>query len=315
MKSNIRKNIIQWYDYQMTEYGRKVRDFMVPLITIYKPIIGLSGIAIAFLFWSCQEEVVLELGTKSELVPTIEAYWTDQGVYNEVKITLSKDYYDSSDIKVISDAEVFLTIPGTDKIIPFGFIGGTKSYRPLNPSERAKVGETYQLNVKWKENTYQAKGLMLEPPKIDSVTWKFSEKRPLREEGFYVRVFGKIPFKENNYYRIRVIENDTLKNQRGDYLLFDDTSGLAFFEKGFELRYAFKENDRVRLEFFRLNRDAFDYLNQLVNLLFSDGGLFSPPPQNPKTNIRVVTGKPEVLGYFMVSPVLRRTILIQAKYD
>ncbi len=88
-----------------------------------------------------------------------------------------------------------------------------------------------------------------------------------------------------------------------------------FFEEGLELGYSFQENDRVRLELFRLNQDAFDYLNQLVNLLFSDGGLFSPPPQNPDTNIRVVSGNPEVLGYFIVSPVLSRSLVIQAKYD
>jgi hypothetical protein len=112
-----------------------------------------------------------------------------------------------------------------------------------------------------------------------------------------------------------VIENDTLKNQREDYLLFDDTFGLTFFEQGLELGYAFQEKDVVRLELFRLNKDAYDYLNQLVNLLFNDGGLFSPPPQNPESNIRVVKGNSEVLGYFLVSPLFTRTIVIQAKYD
>lgn len=275
----------------------------------------LLWILLAGFSWSCQEEVNLPLGTKSELVPTIEAYWTDLGTFNEVKISLSKDYYDSTEVMIISDAEVFITIPGSDKLIPFAFLGGTKTYKPINPLEKAEVGETYQLNVRWGENVYVSKGVMLEPPTVDSVTWKFEEKRAFRDEGYYVKVFGKIPFKENNYYRIRVIENDTLKNQRGDYLLFDDTFGLAFFEEGLELGYTFQEKDRVRLELFRLNKDAFDYLNQLVNLLFNDGGLFSPPPQNPDTNIRVVSGNPEVLGYFVVSPVLSRSLVIQAKYD
>lgn len=275
----------------------------------------LSWILLAFLSWSCQEDVNLPLGTKSEFVPIIEAFWTDQGTFNEVKITLSKDYYDSTDVEVISDAEVSISIPGTNKVIPFIYLGGTKSYKPVNPQDKAMVGETYQLNVRWDENVYAAEGLMLEPPIVDSVTWRFEEERPFREEGFYIKVYGRIPFEENNNYRIRVIENDTLKNQREDYLLFDDTFGLTFFEEGLELGYVFEEKDRVRLELFRLNRDAFDFLNQLVNLLFNDGGLFSPPPQNPDTNIRVISGKPDVLGYFMVSPVLTRSLVIQAKYD
>jgi hypothetical protein len=151
---------------------------------------------------------------------------------------------------------------------------------------------------------------MLAPPILDSVVWNYEKDRPFRGEGYFIKVFGKIPFLDNNQYRIRVFENDTLKNQREDYLLFDDTFGLQVFEKGLELGYAFQKNDRVRMELYRLNKDAFVYLNQLVNLLFNDGGLFSPPPQNPTSNIRVVSGKGEVLGYFVVSPVLTRTVTI-----
>ena len=267
------------------------------------------------IFFACQEEVYLPLGEKEQAVPIIEGIWTDNGIYNSVKITLSKDFYDSLDSEVITDAQVVITIPGTEKVIPFRYIGATKSYRPVNPSERAVVGEKYRLFVKWKDIVFRSEGVMLEPPVVDSVTWSFQEERLFREEGYYIKVYGKVPFKQDNNYRIRVIENDTLKNQRDDYLLFDDTFGLKFFEQGLELGYAFKENDRVRLELFRLNRDAFDYFNQLVNLLFSDGGLFSPPPQNPETNIQVIQGESEVLGYFMVSPVLARTVVIQAKYD
>lgn len=275
----------------------------------------LAGILIAILSWSCQEEVELPLGEKDKLVPTIEGHWTDQGIYNSVKITLSKNYYDSTEIEVVKDAEVYITIPGTDKKIPFIFLGGSNNYRPANPQDRAEIGERYKLHVKWKDNIYESEGVMLEPPIVDSVTWSFEEERLFREEGYYIKVYGRIPFEEDNNYRIRVIENDTLKNRREDYLLFDDTFGLTFFEEGLELGYGFQENDRVRLELYRLNRDAYDYLNQLVNLLFSDGGLFSPPPQNPDTNIKVVAGDPEVLGYFSVSPLLTRTIVIQAKYD
>ncbi|GAA0879976.1 hypothetical protein GCM10009119_29460 [Algoriphagus jejuensis] len=272
-------------------------------------------ILFSVLSWSCQEEVVLPLGERDSPVPTIEGYWTDRSSYNEVRITFSKDYYDSADVEVISDAEVFVTVPSTGKVIPFIYLGGAKSYRPMNPQEKAIVGVTYQLNVKWRDKVFVSEGIMLEPPIVDSVTWSFEEERLFRDEGYYIKVYGKIPFEDDNNYRIRVIENDTLKNQRDDYLLFDDTFGLQFFEEGLELGYAFEENDKVRLELYRLNRDAFDYLNQLVNLLYNDGGLFSPPPQNPDTNIKVVQGESEVLGYFVVAPLLTHTVVIQAKYD
>ena len=267
---------------------------------------------ISSLFFSCQEEVILDLDQKEGRIPVIEGYWTDQGISNEVKISLAKNYYDSLDQESVRDAEVFVKELKTGRKIAFRYLEATRSYRP-NPMERAIVGESYQLNVNWKGQTYQSEGLMLAPPILDSVVWNYEKDRPFRGEGYFIKVYGKIPFLDNNQYRIRVIENDTLKNQREDYLLFDDTFGLQVFEKGLELGYAFQKNDRVRMELYRLNKDAFVYLSQLVNLLFSDGGLFSPPPQNPTSNIRVVSGKGEVLGYFVVSPVLTRTVVIAPK--
>ena len=247
----------------------------------------------ASILYSCQEEVILDLNQKEGRIPVIEGYWTDQSFSNEVKISLAKNYYDSLDQESVRDAEVFVKELKTGRKITFRYLEATRSYRP-SPLERAI-------------------GLMLAPPIVDSVVWNYEKDRPFRGEGYYIKVYGKIPFLENNQYRIRVIENDTLKNQREDYLLFDDTFGLQVFEKGLELGYAFQKNDRVRLELYRLNKDAFVYLSQLVNLLFNDGGLFSPPPQNPTSNIRVVSGKGEVLGYFVVSPVLTRTVVIAPK--
>lgn len=259
--------------------------------------------------FSCQEEVFLDLGEKEDRIPVVEAYWTDQGTYNEVKISLSKNYYDTLAQELVKDAEVFVKELSTGRKIAFTYISATRSYRP-NPTERARVGERYQLQVNWREQVIQGDGIMLAPPIVDSVGISFEKERVFREEGYYLKVYGKIPFDDNNNYRIRVIENDILKNQREDYLLFDDTFGLTVFEEGLELGYAFQQNDRVRLELYRLNKDAYDYISQLVNLLFSDGGLFSPPPQNPETNLKVVQGKTEVLGYFVVSPVLTRTVVI-----
>jgi len=262
--------------------------------------------------FSCQDEVFLDLGKKENRIPVVEAYWTDQGIFNEVKISLSKNYYDTLEKEVVKDAEVFIKELATGKKIAFRYVDATRSYR-ANPLERARIGETYQLNISWRGQVIQGEGLMLAPPTVDSVSISFEKERLFREEGYYLKVYGKIPFEDNNNYRIRVIENDTLKNQREDYLLFDDTFGLTVFEEGLELNYAFQQKDRVRLELYRLNKDAYDYLSQLVNLLFNDGGLFSPPPQNPETNLKVVTGDTEVLGYFVVSPVLTRTVVIPFK--
>jgi hypothetical protein len=267
----------------------------------------------ALVLVSCQEEVELPLANLDQMVPVIEANWTDQRLYNEVRVSLAQSYFDNGSRNVISDAEVTIRELGSSKIIRFGYRPETFSFRPLNSNEIAKIGKTYRLEVKWKEHVFQAEGTMLEPPILDSLTYEFVEKKPFREDGYYIKVFGKIPFQNDNNYRIRIIENDTLKNGRNDYLLFDDTFGLNFFEEGLQLNYAFDAGDIVSLELYRLNGEMYDYFTQLVNLLFSDGGLFSPPPQNPNTNIKLIKGKSDVLGFFLVSPILRETVKIEAK--
>lgn len=267
----------------------------------------------ALVLVSCQEEVELPLANLEQMVPVIEANWTDQRLYNEVRVSLAQPYFDSGSRNVISDAEVTIRELGSSKIIRFGYRPETFSFRPLNSNEIAKIGKTYRLEVKWKEHVFEAEGTMLEPPILDSLTYEFVEKKPFREDGYYIKVFGKIPFQNDNNYRIRIIENDTLKNGRNDYLLFDDTFGLNFFEEGLQLNYAFDAGDKVSLELYRLNGEMYDYFTQLVNLLFSDGGLFSPPPQNPNTNIKLIKGKSDVLGFFLVSPILRETVKIEAK--
>ncbi|NVJ85596.1 MAG: DUF4249 family protein [Algoriphagus sp.] len=260
------------------------------------------------LCFGCQEEVDLPLATIDGEIPMIEAKWTNVPALNEVKITLAQDYFENTDAPVIADAEVSIRNLRTGEVIPFSFVNQLSFYKPVDPRRIAQIGETYELEVRWKGNIYTGNGEMLEAPILDSLSYEFQEERLFRDEGYYIKAYGKIPFEEDNYYRIRVIENDTLKNDRDDYLLFDDTFGVEFFEEGLELNYAFKEGDRIRLELFRMNKGAYEYFSQLVGLLFNDGGLFSPPPQNPDSNIRRVQGLGEHLGYFLVGPVLFETI-------
>lgn len=272
-------------------------------------------ISVVSVLWSCQELVDLPLATIEGTIPVIEAQWTDFPSFNEVTITLAKNYFDSTQNISVEDAEVSILVTGTGSSIPFIYDFNTSRYRPVDQRRVAVIGEKYELRVSWKDNLYISDGLTLEPPSLDSLVYEYEEERVFRDEGYYIKVFGKIPFEEDNFYRIKIIENDTLLNDPEDYLLFDDTFGLTFFEEGLELGYAFEAQDRVRLVLYRLNEPVFNYFNQLVNLLFTDGGLFSPPPQNPDTNIRTVSGEDRAEGYFMVSPIITELVYINEDPD
>lgn len=265
--------------------------------------------------FSCQEEVELPLDTVDRVVPVIEGVWTDKPFYNEVRVSLAKNYLDTTDYRIITDAKVVIRSSDGSSVFNFDYNEKTESYITVRSQAVGEIGETYELSVIWDEYEFQSSGIMLEPPIVDSLSYKYEDKRLFREEGYYIKVYGQIPFEDNNFYRIRVIENDTLKDGRNDYLLFDDTFGLKFFKEGLELGYTFDKGDVVQLELYRLNQDPYNYLVQLVNLFYSDGGLFSPPPQNPDTNIKVVKGDVDVLGFFSVSSVLRERVTIEPEHD
>jgi hypothetical protein len=271
-------------------------------------------ILFSFLFTltSCQEEVVLELQT-TEKIPVIEGIWTDTPNFNQVFVSYSKEYYSDEQDEIEKNATVFVRNIGNGKIANFRYNDQVKRYVPVQ-NQIGKIGETYELNVIIDGKTYISKGKLLEPPRLDSLTYEFVEERVFRDEGYYLTLYGKIPFLDDNNYRIRIIRNDTLLNRRSDYLLFDDSFGTSILDRGFQLGgFSFRDGDQVRLELFRLNQDAYDYLSQLVNLLFNDGGLFSPPPQNPVSNIYSFNGEDAVLGYFIVSSYLSATVNIEAR--
>tara|TARA_R110002074_G_scaffold86874_1_gene191717 strand:- start:153 stop:989 length:837 start_codon:yes stop_codon:yes gene_type:complete len=260
---------------------------------------------------SCQEEVQLDLGNVSKK-PVIEAVWTNEVTENYVKISYTRDYFDTLANELVENASVSIIDNASGTLVDFMFEDELGYYTPLH-GQTAIPGHSYTLKVIVDENEYTSEGLTQEPPILDSITYVFEEESFFSDKGYYLTVYGKIPFEEGNFYRLLLTKNDTLLNGRDDYFLFDDTFGTNVLDNGFKLNgFAFEENDKVKLQLIRLNENAYDYLNQFVSLLFNDGGLFSPPPENPESNIQAINGEDQVLGYFMTGSIISKTIKIEA---
>ena len=259
---------------------------------------------------SCQEEVQLNLDNVSKK-PVIEAVWTNEPSENFVKISYTRNYFDTLANQIVDDASVSIIDNASGAMIDFTFEDELGYYTPIN-GQSAISGHSYTLKVIMDENEYTSEGLTQEPPILDSITYVYEEESFFSDEGYYLTVYGKIPFEEGNYYRLLLTKNDTILNDRGDYFLFDDTFGTNVLNNGFELNgFAFEENDKVKLQLIRLNENAYDYLNQFVSLLFNDGGLFSPPPENPTSNIQSDNENEQVMGYFMTGSIISKTVMIE----
>ncbi|WP_339923525.1 DUF4249 family protein [uncultured Cyclobacterium sp.] len=261
---------------------------------------------------SCQEEVQLDFGNTTKK-PVIEAIWTDDASENHIKISYTRDYYDTLDNEIAKNASVSIQDNVSGETVDFTFVEELGYYLPSD-NQKAVIGNQYSLRVLLDGNEYTSDGITQEPPILDSITYMFEEERFFADEGYYLTLYGKIPFDDGNFYRLLITKNDTLLNSSSDYFLFDDTFGTDILNNGFELNgFAFQEKDKIKLQLIRLNENAYDYLNQFVSLLFNDGGLFSPPPENPKSNIVASNGDGQVLGYFMTGSLISKTITIEVE--
>jgi hypothetical protein len=167
------------------------------------------------------------------------------------------------------------------------------------------VGRTYFLTVYYEGITYSSQTTMLPISSIDTLFSKFQPSTSLYDEGYYVSLAAKLSRPDvTNFYRWMVYENDSLYNGINDILVSDD----AFVEEGFEFRfdYPFELDDTVKIEMYSLNQDGLNYYEGFIDVLQSDGGLFSPPPVNAPSNI-----SNGALGLFHATAVTSREIIIK----
>jgi hypothetical protein len=260
---------------------------------------------------SCREIIDLNLRDQSGRV-VIEAVLTDQPGEHFVKVSKSVSFFETNVPNVVTDAVVVLLDAQGNQLAVFEY-DEELTYYKTTPNLLLETGPAYQLRVQVDGEWYEASGRIIENGSLDTLYYRFMPALFFREEGYYVYVDGRIPRDELRFFRWMVYVNDTLKNNRTDYFVFDN-SLIRDTIRGFELPYAFRIEDRIQLEMYTLNREMFDYYNELISLLFNDGGVFSPPPVNPTTNIVNVSNPDNYpLGFVQFSSLVREFVTIQGE--
>lgn len=267
-------------------------------------------------FSACQEVIDIELPNDDPQL-VIEGslmYWKEEPQKNNITVTVSTtgNYYDEDTFNPVTDA----TLEITDEL--------TGTSYTLNPIENEAgvyrstevpmdSGRTYTLHVAYDDQEYEASGTLLPVARVDSFTYRYQPQRTFLEEGYYLYFSGNTPKERGtNYYRFTIQKNDSLYNDPEDYLIQSDEFLRSRIDTLQLANYAFETGDTVKIEMFSLNKDVYEYYNELLELLFNDGGLFSSPPRNPTSNIRNLTepARPP-LGFFQVSTAFGGTVIIE----
>jgi hypothetical protein len=266
--------------------------------------------------FACQELIDLDL-TQSAPKVVIEGQITDQSGPHKIKVSRTTNYYDTAGIPPVSDAVVQLLDDSENLIEQFNYYPEDSSFRS-SENWAGEVGQTYILSVEADGDIYQAKGKILENATLDSLYFLSSEtlealgQNVLGDDGYYLFANGVIRGDGIQYYRLQVKVNDTLKNTRGDIansVLSSELFGREFV--GLPIPGTFQASDTIDLSLASLSEDTYRYYIEFINLLFNDGGVFSPPPVNPTTNIvNITTPNKFALGFVQFSSVLNEQVII-----
>jgi hypothetical protein len=266
---------------------------------------------LALLTAGCDVPIDLDLD-QTQPVVSIEALLTDRPGKQYVRLTLSTDFYSQSRPQSISNAIVTLKDDHGESVSFIHYQGtDTDSAGMYFPPAgyAGKVGRTYTITIQAQGSVYEATDKLLRVTSIDSLAYRPNiyavQDPPPDGKTYELLVYAKEPQNTKDYYMVKYYRNDSL-TYRGDtdvYVL--DDYGIGEDINGIPSSVLFAISDKAGLEMYSLSRDGFLFYNDLVTIMNSDGGMFSPPPANPRTNFN---GR--VLGFFQVSAVSSREVVL-----
>lgn len=265
------------------------------------------------LFTSCEEAIDLNLEEgESQLV--VDAFISNEAKIQVVKLSKSAAYFNNDLPEGVSGANVILS--GSDGST-YTFVEQQKgsyeydaSLAPIN-----NIGTSYTLKINYDNKDYLSTSVLHPVPNIDTIVF-YEELNPFSGEiGVFAEFYAKDIAGRTDYYWIKSYKNQLSTNDPGDFNLAKDASFVGDAADGFvfilPIRRSinifdepFEVGDTSRVVLNALNKDASDYLLR-INTESNNGGLFSVPPSNIKSNILNAAGleQKEVLGIFSMMSV------------
>jgi hypothetical protein len=196
-----------------------------------------------------------------------------------IRVSRTAEYLDNSPTPIVSNA--FVTIEDET---------GRKDTLQYSGSNGVYVGDsfwgikfrTYTMKAIVDGQTYTAVAYMDDLPEPDSISYIYNPGNAFQEEGFYPILFAKSPA-EGTAFLFKFYRNDSLLTGPTEVWAFDgkftdgDIDGIA-------TPYVYQFQDTAAVIYYSLDRSAFDFWSDLSLQLTSDGGFFSTPPANARTN-------------------------------
>ncbi|SFE85607.1 DUF4249 family protein [Thermoflexibacter ruber] len=276
-------------------------------------------------FSSCEDVIKVNLNESKEIL-TIDAFINQQAEKQVIRLSLTSPYFQNEATPPVRGATVAVTNQTGGGVFQFVDKGnGNYEYQANNPI--GKVGDDYLLTVTYQENIYTSRCTSNRTTVIDSIVYEYDEKEnnPNSKAGYYASFYGVDAKGKQDFYWIRSYKNnvfvsnpfninyaaDATRNSTPGLLGSD---GLLFIppirNRITDDNDPFQKGDSLRVEIWSINSDTYEFLRQ-VEAQMLNGGLFARIPENVRTNISAQNPANKVLGWFCVSEINRRGVIIK----
>jgi hypothetical protein len=269
-------------------------------------------IAATTLFFSCDKEIILDLN-ESEVKIVIEGLVTDQLGQQYIKVTRTVGFYSQGKTPRVTDATVLVK---DDQGNTFAFEHNPNDhadsagyYLPQNPFV-GEVGRTYTMTVIADGKTFTAEDKMFSVTNIDKLEYRVNEdeKKDPQEKGkiYEILFFAHEPQETKDFYLFKFYRNDSIKFANDNDIYWSDDVLLGEKIEGMPSPNYYGIGDKAKVELYSLTRSGFIFYSDLQKLILNDGGLFSSPPAQCRTNL--TNG---AIGFFQVSSLKSDEITVE----
>jgi len=260
----------------------------------------------------CDEAIKLDLRQTPPRI-VIEGQVTDVARLQFVRITRSLDFYSLGTPETITSALVTITDDTGESVTlvhnPRHHPDSTGYYAPLGRFV-GTIGHTYTMNVSVDDVTYTASDKLLRVTKFDSLGYQpnrfLDREKPSNGKYMELLMYAKEPQETEDNYLFKFYRNDSLiYTNHLDVYIFNDY-GIGERIDGVASPVYYAPGDKARVEMYSITRDGYLFYNDLSTTMNSDGGLFNPPPANPRSNI-----SGGALGFFQVSSMTSSAVTLK----
>ncbi|MFV0483701.1 MAG: DUF4249 family protein [Bacteroidales bacterium] len=261
----------------------------------------------ALIYSSCTEVITIDTEL-SENITIVDGYIGAEALQSYIKVSNVVGFYDDVKDNTVSNASIIVA-RGNDTL-PFLWDEDRKLYAPTQKwSNAVSIGEEFEMQMQLDGEQYTANDLMAETAKC-TLRWRDDNdewESEYSDEYYQVRLTIADNKDKDNYYYTKFYRSKKQITSYG-YDIIDDA---LFDVSTVEMPYrgsSFKYGDTVSVINYGISRDAYEYFSQANSMLQNDGGLFTPIPANPYSNIN--GGKGKVIGFFRASMAAYDTVII-----